>query len=182
VKVEADGSSILANPEWFTATVANPVMRQVWLKPILKAATSLVTPSVCVSTPAGSATPPAGNTGEGEGTGGAADRERTAETQGRGNPADDSSFRPASETATRFDFSSLKRLRAFLTQHPEVRTSRPISLESGEPNPQRLLVHIGDLAQAMETGVAPLDQPAATVDAAIEIEKRKAEVQARHRK
>ena len=92
VKVEADGSYILAKPEWFTATVANPVMRQVWLKPILKAATSLVTPSVCVSTPAVLTTPPADAKGTGQEKSGAGSDKTREELLAELKPADQKAY------------------------------------------------------------------------------------------
>jgi hypothetical protein len=95
----------------------------------------------------------------------------------------DTSFHPAKKIIERYKLGSMAALRKFLKEHPKIRTDRP-KTKAGKSNPQRLLVHIGDMEEAQRNieaarrkdsaAVDLLDQPAKAVDQAVAtIQKRK---------
>lgn len=104
-----------------------------------------------------------------------------ARIQQRTGAGNDKSYRAAKEVCALFGFDP-KSLRKFLDAHPEVSTRRP-KTRDGRDNPQRLEVHIGELAEAKArdaAGIDPLDLPAETVDLAVaEVQRRKAEIDTR---
>jgi hypothetical protein len=82
---------------------------------------------------------------------------------------DPTAFRPAKEFLDPERFPHYKAIRKFLETHPNIRRENP--------TPRRLVIHAGDWQGTLareKKSPDPLDAPAALVDAAKEIERRKA--------
>jgi len=91
---------------------------------------------------------------------------------------DESAYRPAEEFLTEADgqFPDYNSITRFLRKHPEIRTKRPMG-KNGKPIPNRKMLHAADMLKYGKAAASnPLDAPASLVDAAREVESRKAAI------